>query len=181
MVNVLESVPTAFVFMNHWYARGAVPVALTTNVAVCPAVTVRLVGWEEIAGAAGGGFPLLELEPQPPRHASTAKRSTGNCKLALNLKAASAKQSDSDDRSRPRKIPLHQPAILSLRRVHCTCSTGQISTYLAKACPRRGFTWNNPSDVAAASSMRIERLCVDQMLQVSIQERSESLTSRQPM
>jgi hypothetical protein len=44
IVNELKFVPTAVLFMYHWYARGAVPVALTVNVAVWPAVTVRLVG-----------------------------------------------------------------------------------------------------------------------------------------
>jgi hypothetical protein len=86
IVNVLEFVPTTVVFMYHWYASGAVPVALTVKVAVWPVVTVRLVGWEEIVGAVGGVFPPPELEPQAERHAVTAKRSTDNCRLALDFK-----------------------------------------------------------------------------------------------
>jgi hypothetical protein len=41
--------------MNHWYVSGAVPVAVTENVADCPAVTVRLAGCTVIEGATGAG------------------------------------------------------------------------------------------------------------------------------
>jgi hypothetical protein len=138
IVNVLEFVPTAVVFMYHWYARGAVPVALTVNVAVWPVETVRLVGSEEIAGAVGGVFPPFEVEPQAQRHGVTAKRSTDNCSLALNLKAASAKTLRSTTTGVARKSILHQLRILSLRRFVGTCPTGQIPTGLAKnACHTR--------------------------------------------
>jgi hypothetical protein len=104
IVNVLEFVPTAVVFMNHWYDRGAVPVALTVNVAVWPVVTVRLVGWEEIAGAVGGVFPPLELEPQPQTHPATARRSTDNFSLALDFKTPPRKDSDWRQRELPGKV-----------------------------------------------------------------------------
>jgi hypothetical protein len=39
--------------MYHWYARGAVPVAVTLKVAVCPTVTVWLAGGVVITGALG--------------------------------------------------------------------------------------------------------------------------------
>jgi len=38
-------------FLLHWYVRGAEPVAVTENVAACPAATVLLTGCEVIAGA----------------------------------------------------------------------------------------------------------------------------------
>ena len=37
----------------HWYVRGAVPVAVTLKVAVCPTVTVWLAGGVVITGAFG--------------------------------------------------------------------------------------------------------------------------------
>ena|SRR5260370_167273 len=39
-------------FFCHWYVSGAVPAAVTVNVAVCPAVTVWFAGWVVIVGAA---------------------------------------------------------------------------------------------------------------------------------
>ena len=42
-------------FFFHWYVIGAVPVAATLNVAVCPAVIFALAGCEEIVGATGSG------------------------------------------------------------------------------------------------------------------------------
>lgn len=38
----------------HWYASGAVPVAVTLNVAVCPVVTVIEAGGMVMVGAVGG-------------------------------------------------------------------------------------------------------------------------------
>jgi hypothetical protein len=38
-------------FFCHWYVSGAVPLATTLNVAVCPAVTVWFTGCVVIAGA----------------------------------------------------------------------------------------------------------------------------------
>ena len=41
-------------FFCHWYANGAVPAAVTVNVAICPTVTVRLAGCVLIVGATEG-------------------------------------------------------------------------------------------------------------------------------
>jgi len=49
-------------FFCHWYASGAVPVAVTVNVAVCPAVTAWFTGCVEIAGATGAGFTVSAAE-----------------------------------------------------------------------------------------------------------------------
>src|SRR5437867_759420 len=49
-------------FFCHWYASGTVPVAVTVNVAVCPAVTVRFPGCVVIAGATGAGFTVSVAE-----------------------------------------------------------------------------------------------------------------------
>jgi hypothetical protein len=40
-------------FFCHWYVSGAVPLAVTLNVAVWPAATVLLAGCDVIAGATG--------------------------------------------------------------------------------------------------------------------------------
>jgi hypothetical protein len=40
----------------HWYVSGAVPVAVTLKVAVCPAVTVIEVGGTVMVGFVGGSF-----------------------------------------------------------------------------------------------------------------------------
>src|SRR5260370_1018546 len=45
-------------FFCHWLLSGAVPVATTVNVAVCPAVTVWLAGCVVIVGATGAGFTV---------------------------------------------------------------------------------------------------------------------------
>lgn len=42
-------------FFNHWNVNGAVPVAETEKVAVCPTVTAVLTGGTMIAGALGAG------------------------------------------------------------------------------------------------------------------------------
>jgi len=39
-------------FFCHWYVNGAVPVAVTVNVAVCPDTTDRFDGWLAIDGGA---------------------------------------------------------------------------------------------------------------------------------
>lgn len=36
--------------LDHWYVSGAVPVATTLKVAVCPTATVWLAGWVVIVG-----------------------------------------------------------------------------------------------------------------------------------
>src|SRR6266581_4840190 len=56
-------------FFCHWYPSGAIPVATTVNVAVCPAVTVWLAGWVVIEGAAGD--PLLVPATYPPHPSFT--------------------------------------------------------------------------------------------------------------
>src|SRR5260370_2248711 len=45
-------------FFCHWYPSGAVPVATTVNVAVCPAVTAWFPGCVVIVGATGAGFTV---------------------------------------------------------------------------------------------------------------------------
>src|SRR5260370_18540811 len=45
-------------FFCHWYVSGAVPAAVTVNVAVCPAVTVWFAGWVVIVGAAGSALTV---------------------------------------------------------------------------------------------------------------------------
>jgi hypothetical protein len=61
-------------FLLHWYDMGAVPVAVTANEAVFPAITVWLAGWVVIAGATEAlvtlriaallvAFPALLLTP----------------------------------------------------------------------------------------------------------------------
>jgi hypothetical protein len=42
--NVFAFVPAVAPFIDHWYVSGVEPVAVTENDAVCPAVTVTLVG-----------------------------------------------------------------------------------------------------------------------------------------
>lgn len=49
-------------FFFHKYVIGAVPVAATLNVAVCPTVTFALAGCDEILGATG---PDVEPWPVP--------------------------------------------------------------------------------------------------------------------
>ena len=49
---------------------GAVPLALTVNVAVWPAVTVCALGCDEIVGAVGFVVPPPEPEPADPQAAS---------------------------------------------------------------------------------------------------------------
>ena len=51
---------------------GAVPLALTVNVAVWPAVTVCALGCDEIAGATGLVIPPPEPEPDPQAERHTA-------------------------------------------------------------------------------------------------------------
>jgi hypothetical protein len=51
-------------FFFHVYVIGAVPVAATLNVAVCPTVTFALAGCDEMVGATG---PVVELWPVPLR------------------------------------------------------------------------------------------------------------------
>jgi hypothetical protein len=46
----------------HWYVSGAVPLAATVNVAVCPAATVTDAGWVVMAGAVACE-PLFEEPP----------------------------------------------------------------------------------------------------------------------
>ncbi len=60
-------------FFFHRYAIGAVPVAATLNVAVCPAVIFALAGCDEIAGATAVGVvvwpvpvPLKAIEKVEP-------------------------------------------------------------------------------------------------------------------
>src|SRR5260370_603811 len=45
-------------FFCHWYPSGAVPVATTVNVAVCPAVTVWFAGCVVIAGATAAALTV---------------------------------------------------------------------------------------------------------------------------
>src|SRR6266446_1820068 len=45
-------------FFRHWQFSGAVPVATTVNVAVCPAVTVWLPGCVVIVGATAVAVPV---------------------------------------------------------------------------------------------------------------------------
>src|SRR5260370_20689150 len=45
-------------FFCHWYVSGAVPAAVTVNVAVCPAVTVWFAGWVVIVGATGAALTV---------------------------------------------------------------------------------------------------------------------------
>src|SRR5256885_12300925 len=45
-------------FFCHWSLSGAVPVATTVNVAVCPTVTVWLAGWVVIEGAVALAFTV---------------------------------------------------------------------------------------------------------------------------
>src|SRR5258705_3241556 len=45
-------------FFCHWQASGAVPAAVTVNVAVCPAVTVWFAGCVVIVGATGAAFTV---------------------------------------------------------------------------------------------------------------------------
>ena len=68
VVYVAEVAPaTAAPFLLHWYERGAVPVAVTLNVAVAGAATAWFCGWEVVDGAkTGGGDELLPQPPQPP-------------------------------------------------------------------------------------------------------------------
>src|SRR5260370_31910049 len=49
-------------FFCHWYPSGAVPLATTVNVAVCPAVTVWFPGCVVIVGATGAGFTVSVAE-----------------------------------------------------------------------------------------------------------------------
>jgi len=49
--------PIAIAFFIHWYVIGAVPAAITVNVAVCPAVTVLLEGCVVIVGATAAPVP----------------------------------------------------------------------------------------------------------------------------
>jgi len=58
-------------FWFHWYERGAVPLALTLNVAVAGAVTVWLCGWALIEGVTAGDAGGGELPPQPPHPKAT--------------------------------------------------------------------------------------------------------------
>src|SRR6266700_7205291 len=52
----------------HCYLHGAVPVATTVNVAVCPAVTVWLAGCVVIEGATGAPGFVAETYPPHPAH-----------------------------------------------------------------------------------------------------------------
>jgi hypothetical protein len=65
VVNVEEVAPLiAAPFFFHRYVIGAVPVAATLKVAVCPTTIFALAGCEEIVGATG---PVVELVPVPLR------------------------------------------------------------------------------------------------------------------
>lgn len=65
VVYVEEVAPPIVVpFFFHRYVIGAVPVAATLNVAVCPTTTFALAGCDEILGATG---PDVELVPVPLR------------------------------------------------------------------------------------------------------------------
>ena len=77
-------------FWFHWYERGAVPVALTLNVAVAGAVTVWLCGWTLIEGVTAGDAGGGELPPQPPHPNATKAMTQINEKIraARLLKAS---------------------------------------------------------------------------------------------
>ena len=45
-------------FLNHWKVKGAVPAAVTENVADCPCVTAVLTGCTMMDGAVGAGVTL---------------------------------------------------------------------------------------------------------------------------
>ena len=62
--------------MFHWYERGAVPVAVTLNVAVAGAVTVWFWGWAVIDGATAGGGGGEELPPPPQPEATKTMTET---------------------------------------------------------------------------------------------------------
>jgi len=55
--------------------NGAVPVAVTLNVAVCPTVTVTLAGWATIVGAIVF-VPPFEVEETDPAQPATASAAT---------------------------------------------------------------------------------------------------------
>ena len=81
---VVYDVPVAPVmselFFRHWYASGAVPVAVTENVAVAPVFTVWLAGWVVIAGRVAAGVVgvagALDFPLSPPPQAENAKETT---------------------------------------------------------------------------------------------------------
>lgn len=75
-------------FLRHWYVKGAVPVAVTENVAALPTVTDWLAGCAVMAGlvtaggGVGGGFgvvplPLPPLSP-PPQPTNTIQKKPRN-------------------------------------------------------------------------------------------------------
>jgi hypothetical protein len=61
-------------FFCHWYARGAVPVAATENVAAWPAVTPWFAGWVENAGALAFVDVAWFVVPIQPHNASENAR-----------------------------------------------------------------------------------------------------------
>src|SRR6266550_627738 len=60
----------------HRFLNGAVPVATTVNVAICPAVTVWLAGCVVIEGATGGPGFVAETYPHPALTIPIAKGNT---------------------------------------------------------------------------------------------------------
>jgi hypothetical protein len=69
--------PIAVPFFCHWKRRGAVPVAVTEKVAVCPAVTSALTGSVVIAGSPDAPpnfaeLPVTAAHPDMVRHTTNA-------------------------------------------------------------------------------------------------------------
>jgi len=74
---VFEFVPTFWVPRCHWYVNGAVPVAVTENVAVWPTVTVLSAGCVVIWGTVAlPGFPFEPVLPHAAKNAPMAERTT---------------------------------------------------------------------------------------------------------
>jgi len=80
-------------FFCHWYASGAVPVAVTENVAVWPAVTLWFAGWVENPGAVA--FVDVDCFVVPRQPHNTSERATRIAAPASPLCSVSIWKSES--------------------------------------------------------------------------------------
>ena len=74
-------------FSFHWYDSGAVPVAVTLNVAVDGAVTVWFCGCVVIEGATDEGVveEAVEELPPPPQLGSTRHANDDNREISVKV------------------------------------------------------------------------------------------------